>query len=370
MSNQPNNEAQLNQATGDPTKTKTIICGVVIAALLHLGSLDASAQSTNYLYSGSQTNVTLNPGTYIITAYGAMGGASHINLYGGGGAEMSAEFNFSTPTTLTLLVGGRGDNAEYNYSGAGGGGGSFVVQGSTPLVVAGGGGGAAAGGVLRARGGDGTVTTFGSAGGGNNGGSGGTGGGGGTGGDPSLTGSFGSFNYGQGAGGGGGFYTDGTGERPVIFYGALEAKGAGGAAVASIVTAPGGGGLSFEDGGAGALSNLGIAANLTGNGGFGGGGGGYSGNSYAFGGGGGGYSGGGGGGAFDTETLIGGGGGGGSFIDSSAIAILSGIGSPADVGFDGEIIITAAPEPASVGLLAIGSLALLRRNRCRQSRAY
>ena len=65
----------------------------------------------HYLFSGSKTNITLKPGTYIITAYGAPGG----DVYGKGirrprrlGAEMSAEFNFSTSTTLTLLVGGGG----------------------------------------------------------------------------------------------------------------------------------------------------------------------------------------------------------------------------------------------------------------------
>jgi len=252
---------------------------------------------------------------------------------------MSAEFNFSTPTTLTLLVGGFGDiNATgSNGEGGGGEGGSFVVQGSTPLVVAGGGGGFAVEGGLLARGGNATITTFGSAGGGDAGGSGGTGGGGGSGGDRSLTG---FFNYGEGGAGGGGFYTDGTGERPVIFYGALEAKGAGDAAAVRTLTAPGAGGLSFEDGGAGALSNFG--GSFTGNGGFGGGGGGYSDNSYGFGGGGG-FSGGGGGGAFNTTTIVGGGGGGGSFIDSSAIATLaevSGTYSPDGPLGNGEIVIT------------------------------
>jgi hypothetical protein len=348
-------------------KSKTLLCGLSIAAVLQLGVLAGSARADTYLYSGSETNVTLSPGTYIITAYGAQGGGYENALIGGVGAEMSAEFSFLAPTSLTLLVGGPGDLAATtaNGNGGGGGGGSFVVQGSTPLVVAGGGGGGAfVSGIGNPRGGNGSITTSGSAGGGNNGGSGGLGGGGGGGGDPSLTG---SSNFGQGAAGGGGFSTDGTGDRPVLSFSLPE--GAGGAAVTSALTAsaavlqPGGGGLSFLDGGAGALSNLG--GRFTGNGGFGGGGGGYCGSVFGFGGGGGGYSGGGAGGSSDQTTLDGAGGGGGSYIDSSAVAILAevpGALAPSQAG-RGEIIIAEVPEPASVGLLAVGALALLVRRR-------
>ena len=82
-------------------KTKITLCGLAIAAVLQFGMLAGSAQTNIYLYSGSETNITLPPGTYIITAYGTRGGS----FYGGGlGAEMSGEFNFSTSTPLTLLV--------------------------------------------------------------------------------------------------------------------------------------------------------------------------------------------------------------------------------------------------------------------------
>ncbi len=35
------------------------------------------APPNRYLFSGSKTNITLNPGTYIITAYGAAGGGGY-----------------------------------------------------------------------------------------------------------------------------------------------------------------------------------------------------------------------------------------------------------------------------------------------------
>jgi hypothetical protein len=118
-------------------KSKNALCALSIAVVLHFGVLAGSAQTNKYLFSGSETNITLNPGTYIITAYGAPGGSSVWGSAGGLGAEISGEFNFSASTTLTLLVGGCGTYG----GGGGGGGGSFVVEGSTPLVIAGGGGG-------------------------------------------------------------------------------------------------------------------------------------------------------------------------------------------------------------------------------------
>ena len=90
-------------------KSKNVLCGLAMAVVLQLGMLAGSAQTNIYLFSGSEANITLPPGTYIITAYGAPGGgSSNTGSYGGLGAEMSAEFNFSTSTTLTLLVGGSG----------------------------------------------------------------------------------------------------------------------------------------------------------------------------------------------------------------------------------------------------------------------
>jgi hypothetical protein len=88
-------------------KSKNALRGLAMAVVLQLGVLAGSAQTNIYLFSGSKTNITLNPGTYIITADGAPGGDSYDG-YGGYGAEMNAEFTFSTSTNLTLLVGGGG----------------------------------------------------------------------------------------------------------------------------------------------------------------------------------------------------------------------------------------------------------------------
>src|SRR5580692_6455460 len=63
-----------------------------VAVVLQLGMQAGSAQTNIYLFSGAETNITLPPGTYIITAYGAPGGGDgRVGL----GAEMSGEFNFS-----------------------------------------------------------------------------------------------------------------------------------------------------------------------------------------------------------------------------------------------------------------------------------
>jgi hypothetical protein len=159
-------------------RTTCHLCGVVctVAVILQFGVLAGSAQTGQYLFTGSETTITLNPGTYDITAYGAQGGYGE-NYSGGLGAEMEGIFDFTTATTLTLLVGGSG---RVNYGG-GGGGGSFVVSGRTPLVVAGGGGGAGqdSGGGSGSTASSGGNSYDGEGGTGGNGGSGGTGGGGG-----------------------------------------------------------------------------------------------------------------------------------------------------------------------------------------------
>src|ERR1039457_7166715 len=71
-----------------PLRRFCTLCGLAIAVALQLGMLAGSAQTNIYLFSGSKTNITLPPGTYIITAYGAMGGGTYNGSYiGGYGAE-------------------------------------------------------------------------------------------------------------------------------------------------------------------------------------------------------------------------------------------------------------------------------------------
>ena len=251
-----------------------------VAVVLQCGVLGGSAQS--YLFTGSETNITLTPGTYDIRAYGAAGGNGWGNgggYSGGLGAEMEAQFTFATAVNLTILVGGSGAGAAVAAvaGGGGGGGGSFVVNSSNPLVIAGGGGGGDVGG-NGAIGGNGGITGNGGSGNGSAGGSGGSGGGGGVGG--------GFF----GGGGGGGYSGNGA-------VGGVIGGGAYGFSF-----------LAGSHGGPGDGGNGGVGG---GNGGFGGGGGG----GYGGAGGGGGYSGGGG-----ADS---GGGGGGSYIDSSATLIVT-----------------------------------------------
>jgi hypothetical protein len=298
---------------------KNRLCVLYVAIVLQFGVLAGSAQTNTYLFTGLETNITLNPGLYAITAYGAQGGSNYGNYHisGGLGAEMGAEFSFTTTTTLTLLVGGGGEGIDPGFDpnlGAGGGGGSFVVSGATPLVIAGGGGGAGPG-----------IFAFEGF-----GGSGAVGPSGGNGSEPG--GSLGGGGGGDGGGGGGGYSGSGYGYGG---YGSGQ-----------------GGGDSFLSGGRG---GYGIPPNVRG--GFGGGGEGGL-NGFPGGGGGGGYSGGGGGGTgYDGSP----GGGGGSYINSSAVAVLtavSGIASP-DGSPNGEIIITAISQSGTVNRQVIdGKLVL------------
>jgi hypothetical protein len=167
----------------------------MVAAILMFGVLAGFAQTGTYLFTGSMTTITLNPGIYNITTYGAQGGGT-IGYSGGLGAEMEARFAFATPTTLTLLVGGAGTGGVY-YQGGGGGGGSFFVNGTTPLVIAGGGGGS---GPYTGPGASGVTQTSGGGGGGVLAGAGGSGGSGGN--------SSGDWDDSGGGGGGGGSVID------------------------------------------------------------------------------------------------------------------------------------------------------------------
>jgi len=60
----------------------TCIVALTVAAAMQFGMLTSFAQTDLFLFTGSETTINLNPGTYDITAYGAQGGGG----YSGGGA--------------------------------------------------------------------------------------------------------------------------------------------------------------------------------------------------------------------------------------------------------------------------------------------
>ena len=292
-------------------------------------SCSASASVTCFAATGSIGTYTVTSnGAYSFLVYGGQGGASTTGSghTGGLGAELGATFNLKVGDVLKIAVGSAGQTA---FSNGGGGGGSFVVliggpddpsNTVIPLLIAAGGGGA--GNTGPTAGIVGSATTAASAGSGTNGGAAGTGGNGAS-----------AATGGATAGGGAGFFSNGAANN----------------------TNAAQGGADFANGLAG-----GTTTNTNGGtGGFGGGGGGGLGNT---GGGGGGYNGGGGG--FNGGN----GGGGGSYLDSTLGALgpltaISGINSG-----DGMIIMTQqsssnAPEPASLGLLAIGLAGLIAARR-------
>ena len=73
---------------------KTKLYSLFIALALMAGIHSVLAQSNRYLFTGTMTNITLSPGTYVITAYGAQGGTAFYEVYpcgsGGKGAKMEA----------------------------------------------------------------------------------------------------------------------------------------------------------------------------------------------------------------------------------------------------------------------------------------
>lgn len=94
--------------------------------LLLIGVLAGFGQTNIYTFTGSETNIILNPGNYDITVYGAQGGSAYVSR--ALGAEVRARFNLTTNTTLTLLVGGAGTDNGLRGSGGGGGGASIDMS--------------------------------------------------------------------------------------------------------------------------------------------------------------------------------------------------------------------------------------------------
>ncbi len=76
---------------------RLIVSAIVITGL----SIACHAQTGDYLYNGSEQTITLNPGIYEITAFGAQGGLSADGVEQGGlGAEMTA-------VRISIVAGGK-----------------------------------------------------------------------------------------------------------------------------------------------------------------------------------------------------------------------------------------------------------------------
>ena len=301
-----------------------LLAGVSALAML---ACVAEADAETFLFTGGEQSFpVLVSGEYSLDVLGASGGASN-NGVGGLGAEVSGDISLTAGETLTLFVGGQGQNAGV-LSGGGGGGGGFVFLGTDVLAVAGGGGGAS----FRIDGGAGQAGSAGAAGGGRFGGPGGASGSGGAGGERPIDGGNGGGGAGAASGAAG--------------YGANGTFGLSGF------------GAKFPNGGAA----FDLGASGYGHGGFGGGGGG----GYLGGGGGGGFSGGGGGGGDPVNS---GGGGGGSYLAKlfTDQVLTAGVNSG-----DGSITITpltpAVPEPSTwaltlAGFAGLGWLTRMRRRK-------
>jgi PEP-CTERM motif len=289
-----------------------LLAGVSALAML---ACVAKADAETFIFTGGvQSFPVLVSGEYSLDVLGASGGTS-VQAVGGLGAEVSGDISLTAGETLTLFVGGQGQNG---YGGDGGGG--FVFLGTSVLAVAGGGGGA----TFRFDGGAGQAGTANGTGGGANGGAGGA----------------------SGSGGGGGTY---------LSAGGIDFNGGGGAGADS-------GAAGY--GGAGTGSHSGFGAKFPNGGADGGGGGG---GNDGGGGGGGGLSGGGGGSGQYVGDVVGSGGG-GSYLSSlfTHQSLTAGVHS-GDGSIDIELL-KAVPEPSTwamtlAGFAGLGWLARMRRRK-------
>lgn len=100
-------------------------------------SLEVASGTINktFGYTGGQQQITLNPGTYTITANGAQGG--NDGETGGNGGQATGSIKISKKTTLYIAVGGAGASSASGTGGGYNGGGNAGTSGSS-----GGGGGA------------------------------------------------------------------------------------------------------------------------------------------------------------------------------------------------------------------------------------
>lgn len=293
-------------------KRSTLKAGQLLAAMIGLLGLSASAQTTSFTYSGAITSYVVPAGVtnITITTRGAQGGNETMGSTSGGqGAIMTGNFVVTPGQTLKVLTGGQGVTAMYV---GGGGGGSFVWdQTTSTLMSAAGGGGGAGWDDVTSSGSTGTnATTTATA---NNGYT--MTSGAGTGGNGGVI----PTGYAGYAGGGAGWLSNGN--NGTIHGCTFNSTGG----IRPLVSGAGGTGGGY----------VGTAAN----GGFGGGGGGNARCGAVGGGGGGGYSGGGAGGEITLALTYRAGGGGGSY--NSGTSPVNSIGNTGN----GLVIISVACTP-------------------------
>jgi PEP-CTERM motif len=320
---------------------KLLLCGAsVVAMLVASGAANATPGKATFTASVS--------GEYFFVALGAAGGSilfpDGTSDRGGAGAEVFGDVFLSAGEQLTLIVGGRGGDAAFNFDSrtgfaGGGGGGSFIFAGAGTsvgnlLAAAGGGGGVA----LDGGAGPGLASTYGG---------------------DSVTlgpplGPYAGLGGTNGSGGTGGQYSGSSGGGGA----GVRDAGGNGAGAGNGHSGYGGHTLPTPTGGAG--------ADGSGNGGYGGGGGGGTFFNGGGGGGGGGYSGGGGG--YSPNSGYGGGGG-GSFL-SPLVSDGEKIGgqNQGDGSISIQTMPVPVPEPSTwamtlAGFGGLGWLARIRRRK-------
>lgn len=77
------------------------------------------SNTKTFNYTGSEQSITLQPGTYTFEAFGAEGGNSDHGAGGGLGGYSKGTLKITSPTTIYINVGGKGERTSGGYNGGG-----------------------------------------------------------------------------------------------------------------------------------------------------------------------------------------------------------------------------------------------------------